>query len=402
MQKAYLYPGIRSPFGRYGGCLAKVRPDDLAAQVVDSLVSNEVIPHLNEVILGCSNQAGEDSRNIARNTVLASKLTEGIPAITVNRLCASGLSAVIAAARSIQCSEANLILAGGVEHMTRAPIIMAKAEVPFARAPSIFDSTLGARFPNPRVLKQYGAHSMPETGDEVAKDLGITREAADAFAFQSQQRYAQAFERGFFKDEILPILLPKNRKSAGGDEYASVDEHPRPQSTLEKLAKLSSLQEGGVVTAGNASGLNDGAAAMFIGNENAQDILAQKPLAQILGSAAVGVAPRTMGLGPVDAIKQLLDRFSLKMSDIDIIEINEAFASQVLGCLKLLNLQADDKRLNPHGGAIAIGHPLGASGARLALTAARYLDEMNGRYAVVSLCVGMGQGVALLLKSMQN
>jgi acetyl-CoA C-acetyltransferase len=398
MLDAYLYSGLRTPFGRHAGKLAPVRPDDLVAGVMAELVARGPFPAntIEDVILGCTNQAGEDSRNVARNAVLAAGLPVTIPGQTVNRLCASGLAAVLDAARAVTAGEGDLYLAGGVESMSRAPFVVAKAESPYQRELKTFDTTLGARFPNPRIVEKYGADTMPETGDNVAKQFGVTREAADLFAAASQAKYAKAKAAGFFADEILPVSVPTGRKTP--PLVVSEDEHPRPETDLAALQKLRALFEGGVVTAGNASGINDGAAALLIGSLAIGEKHGAKPLARILSGAAAGVEPCIMGIGPAYAIPKALARAGLKLSDMDIIEINEAFASQVLGCLKLLDVSFDDARVNPHGGAIALGHPLGASGARLALTAARALHARNQRYAVVSLCIGIGQGLAVVIE----
>lgn len=398
MLDAYLYAGLRTPFGRHAGKLAPVRPDDLIAGVMAELVARGAFPAdaIEDVILGCTNQAGEDSRNVARNAVLAAGLPVGIPGQTVNRLCASGLAAVLDAARAITASEGGLYLAGGVESMSRAPFVVAKAESPYQRELKTFDTALGARFPNPRILEKYGADTMPETGDNVAKQFGVSREAADTFAAASQAKYAKAKAAGFFTDEILPVSVSTGRKTP--PLIVSEDEHPRPETDLAALQRLKPLFEGGVVTAGNASGINDGAAALFIGNRAIGEKHGVKPLARILAGAAAGVEPRIMGVGPAYAIPKALARAGLTLADMDIVEINEAFASQVLGCLKLLDIPFDDARVNPHGGAITVGHPLGASGARLALTAARALHARNQRYAVVSLCIGIGQGLAVVIE----
>jgi acetyl-CoA C-acetyltransferase len=398
MLDAYIYDGLRSAFGRHAGCLAAVRPDDLAAEVMRALVAR--LPwkaeQIEDVILGCTSQAGEDSRNVARNALLAAGFPVTVPGQTVNRLCASGLAAVVDAARAVTCGEGELYLAGGVESMSRAPFVVGKAEAAYSREFKVFDSTIGARFPNSKVTAQYGADTMPETGDNVARDFGITREQADRFAAASQAKYERARAAGFFAGEIHPIEVPTGRKMP--PVTVSEDEHPRPETTFETLAKLKPLFEGGVVTAGNASGINDGAAALLVGSRAAGERAGKKPVARILAAAAAGVAPRIMGIGPVFAIRKALERAGLGLSDMDIIEINEAFASQVLGCLKLLDIAFDDARVNPNGGAIAVGHPLGASGARLALTTARELARREGRYAVVSLCIGVGQGLALVME----
>ncbi|MDH4566913.1 3-oxoadipyl-CoA thiolase [Pseudomonas sp. BN414] len=397
MLDAYIYDGLRTPFGRHAGGFAAIRPDDLVAQLMRALVERSpfAAEQIEDVILGCTNQAGEDSRNVARNALLAAGFPVTVAGQTVNRLCASGLAAVLDAARAVSCGEGGLYLAGGVESMSRAPFVLAKAESAYSREAKIFDTTLGARFPNPKVNAQFGADSMPETADNVARDYGIDRAQADAFALASQQRYASALECGFFAEEILPVEVPAGRK---GTLTISVDEHPRPDASAEGLAKLRPLFEGGVVTAGNASGINDGAAALLIGTREVGERVGAMPRARILAGAAAGVAPRVMGIGPAYAIPKALERAGLTLADMDLIEINEAFASQVLGCLTLLGLPHDDPRVNPNGGAIALGHPLGASGARLVLTALRQLERSGGRYAVVSLCIGVGQGLAVVIE----
>jgi len=402
MLDAYLYDGIRTPIGRHAGKLAPVRPDDLAAEVLKEVVArNKIEPaEIADVVLGCVNQAGEDSRNVARFAALLSGLPPTTPGVTVNRLCASGLQAVVDAARAVTCGEGDLYVAGGVESMSRAPYVFSKSDSPYSREVKMFDSTIGARFPNPKVVKQFGNHSMPETGDNVAKDFGITRGEADEFALASQQKYAKAEKEGFFAGEIHAITLPAKRKDAPPEKIA-IDEHPRRDATMEALAKLKPLFEGGVVTAGNASGVNDGAAALIIASRAWVSKTGKKPLARILSAASAAVEPRIMGVGPAYAIPKALQRANLELRDMDIIEINEAFASQVLGCLKLMKVDFKDPRVNPNGGAIAIGHPLGASGARLALTTARELRQSGGRYAVVSLCIGVGQGLAVILERMQ-
>ena len=399
MLDAYIYDGLRSPIGRHAGKLAPVRPDDLAADVIREVAArNHVDPaEITDVVLGCVNQAGEDSRNVARFAALLSGLPPTTPGVTVNRLCASGLQAVVDAARAVTCGEGDLYIAGGVESMSRAPYVFSKADAPYARDVRMFDTTIGARFPNPRVVKQFGNHSMPETGDNVAKDFGISRAQADEFALASQQKYAKAEKEGFYAGEIKPVVLPSRRKDAAG-ETIGTDEHPRRDSTMESLAKLKPLFEGGVVTAGNASGVNDGAAALLIGSRAWGEKHHKKPKARIVAAASAGVEPRIMGVGPAYAIPKALQRANLQLRDMDVIEINEAFASQVLGCLKLMEVEFNDPRVNPNGGAIAIGHPLGASGARLALTVARELQQSGGHYAAVSLCIGVGQGLAVILE----
>lgn len=398
MLDAYIYDGLRSPFGRHGGALATVRPDDLIATVMKNLVEKHQLPNdiFDEVLIGNTNQAGEDSRNIARNAALLAGLDVTTPGQTVNRLCASGLSTIIDAAHSITCNEGDIILAGGVESMTRAPFVFAKTEQPFSREFKVFDTTIGSRFPNPIIEKQFGSDSMPQTGDNVARKYGITREQADKFAAASQAKYQAAKQAGFFNDEITPIMVSQGKKLP--EKAISDDEHPRATSTVEALQKLKPLNENGVVTAGNASGINDGAAALIIGSKQAEEKLGFKPIAKILSSGAMGVEPNIMGVGPVEAIKLALKRADLTLDDMSIIEINEAFASQVLGCLKGLDIDFDDKRVNPNGGAIAVGHPLGASGARLALSTARELQRTGEKYAVVSLCIGIGQGLAMVIE----
>jgi len=397
MLDAYIYDGLRSAFGRHAGGLAPLRPDDLAAQVITALVARSpfAAEQIEDVILGCTNQAGEDSRNVARNALLAAGLPVTVAGQTVNRLCASGLAAVLDAARAVSCGEGELYLAGGVESMSRAPFVLGKSESAYSREARLFDTTIGARFPNPQVTAAYGSETMPETADNVARDYGISREAADAFALASQQRYAQALADGFFDAEIVPVQVPAGRK---GSVTVGNDEHPRPEADAQGLARLNPLFTGGVVTAGNASGINDGAAALLIGSRAVGERAGVTPRGRILSGAAAGVAPRVMGIGPAYAIPKALERAGLTLADMDLIEINEAFAAQVLGCLHLLDLHADDPRINPNGGAIALGHPLGASGARLVLTALRELERRGGRYAVVSLCIGVGQGLAVVIE----
>jgi len=399
MLNAYIYDGLRSPFGRHAGELASIRPDDLAATVIQKLLEKTGVPgaDIEDVILGDTNQAGEDSRNVARNALLLAGLPVTVPGQTVNRLCASGLGAVIDSARAITCGEGELYIAGGVESMSRAPFVMGKAESAYSRDAKIYDTTIGSRFPNKKIIAQYGGHSMPETGDNVAADFGISREQADLFAAQSQAKYQKAKEEGFFADEITPIEVFQGKKLP--PKLVSEDEHPRPSSTVEALTKLKPLFEGGVVTAGNASGINDGAAALLIGSEAAGQKYGLKPMAKILSAAAAGIEPRIMGAGPIEAIKKAVARAGLTLDDMDIIEINEAFASQVLSCLKGLDVDFNDPRVNPNGGAIAVGHPLGASGARLSLTVARELIRRKKKYAVVSLCIGVGQGLAMVIEN---
>ncbi|AYH44061.1 3-oxoadipyl-CoA thiolase [Azoarcus sp. DN11] len=398
MLDAYLYAGLRSPIGRHAGALAPVRPDDLVATVIREVVarSSFAAADIEDVVLGCAAQAGEDSRNVARHAALLAGLPTQVGGQTINRLCGSGLAAVLDTARAVTVGEGELYVAGGVESMSRAPFVVAKAESPYSRDFKVFDTTIGARFPNPKIVEQYGNDSMPETGDNVAAEFGISREDSDRFAAASQAKYAAAKEAGFYTGEILPISVPTGRKTP--PLLVSEDEHPRPESTYESLAKLKSLFPNGVVTAGNASGINDGAAALLIGSKAAGDKAGAKPMARILAGAVAGVEPRIMGVGPAYAIPKAIARAGLTLKDMDVIELNEAFAPQVLSCLKLMGVAFDDPRVNPNGGAIAIGHPLGASGARIALSAARELERRNGRYAVVSLCIGVGHGIALVIE----
>jgi len=395
---AYIYDGLRSPFGRHAGALASVRPDDLLAEVMRALVARNPFDQRDyeDVVMGCTNQAGEDARNIARHAALLAGLPQEVPGLTVNRLCGSGLAAVLDAHRMVRAGEGELIIAGGAESMSRAPFVIAKSESPYSREFRAFDSTIGARFPHPKGEKEYGGDPRPETADNVAEKLGITREEADTYAARSQALYEQARADGFFAEEIHPIEVSQGRKKPA--KLVDQDEHPRPDSDMAALSKLRSLFEGGVVTAGNASGVNDGAAALLIGNEDIGKKYDIKPRARILSGAVAGVEPRLMGVGPVEACKKALARAGLNLDDMDVIEINEAFASQVLGCAKMLGLDFNDPRLNPNGGAIAVGHPLGASGARLALTALRQLERSGKRYALVSLCIGLGQGVAMVIE----
>lgn len=395
---AYLYDGLRTPFGRHAGALASVRPDDLLAGVVRALLArNPFAPDdYEDLIAGCASQAGEDGRNLARHVALLSGLPVAVAGLTVNRLCGSGLAAVLDAARAVRSGEGELFIAGGAESMSRAPFVMAKAQSAYARDIQVYDSTIGARFPNPRIEAGFGADTMPETADNVAFELDISREQADIYAARSQSLYAAAAREGFFTGEIQPVEVPQGRKQPV--KVIERDEHPRPDSTYEALATLRPLAEGGVVTAGNASGVNDGAAAVLIGSLAAGKRVGLAPRARIVAGAVAGVEPRLMGLGPVPACAKALQRAGLSLADMDVIEINEAFASQVLGCARQMGLAFDDSRLNPNGGAIAIGHPLGASGARLVYSAVRQLERSGGRYALVSLCIGLGQGIACVVE----
>jgi acetyl-CoA C-acetyltransferase len=394
---AYIYSGIRTPFGRHAGVLAPVRPDDLLAKSIGILIENSPFSgdDVEDVIAGCTNQAGEDSRNVARRAGLLAGLPVEVAGMTVNRLCASGLAAVVDASRAVACGQGKLFVVGGVESMSRAPFVMAKSERAYGRQVQVFDTTLGSRFPNSRQKALHGDHAMAETAEEVARDLGIGREESDRFAAASQAKYAKAKSECFYKDEVHPVEIAGRK---GQVTTVADDEHPRPQTSLENLSALRPIYDDGVVTAGNASGINDGAVALIVGSLAAGERAGAAPLARVVTAAAAGVEPRVMGLGPVPASKKALERAGLTLDDMDVIEINEAFAAQVLGCLKLMELDADDSRLNPNGGAIAVGHPLGASGARLALTAVRQLHRTQGRYALVTLCIGVGQGLAAILE----
>ena len=399
MRNAYIFKGIRTPFGRYAGALAALRPDDMAAETIAHLVEKGPFEsgRVADVILGCSNQGGEDSRNVARNAALLAGLPMETPGVTVNRLCASGLEAVRQAAKGVMCREGEVYLAGGVESMSRAPWVMNKATSPFDRSVSLHDSTIGFRFPNPRFLAGFGDDSLGQTADNIAAELGISRDEADAFACRSQERYENARKRGFFTEEIMPLSIAAGKK--GGVRVVDGDEQPRPETDIATLAKLRTLTADGVVTAGNASSLNDGACVMWVASREAGEKAGAAPGVRIVAADAAGVPPRVMGYGPVPAIGKVLERTGLTLSDMGLIEINEAFAPQVLGCLKKLGLAYDDSRVNPNGGAIALGHPLGASGARIALTASRHMLESGIRYGVISLCIGLGQGLALLLEN---
>lgn len=398
MSEAYIYDGGRTAFGRHGGALSSVRPDNLLAHVIRTLIErNDFERNLYEdVIAGNTNQAGEDSRNVARFAGLLSGLPIETGGLTVNRLCGSGLAAALDASRCVKAGEGDLFVAGGVESMSRAPLVISKATSAFDRTQEIADTTMGARFTNPDIVRQFGGHSMPETADNIAADLNISREESDVFAAASQAKYEAARIAGFFIDEILPIEVSQGRKKPA--IAIDADEHPRPQSTLDALTKLRPLFEGGVVTAGNASGINDGASAVIIGSEKAGNAAGITPRARIIAGAIAGVEPRTMGLGPVPATRKALQRAGLTLDDMDVMEFNEAFATQALGCMKQLGIAFDDPRVNPNGGAIAIGHPLGASGARILYTALRQLERTNGRYALATMCIGIGQGIAVVIE----
>jgi acetyl-CoA C-acetyltransferase len=398
MLDAYIYEGLRTPFGRHGGTLAKVRPDDLLGNVISSLMKNSAFKpeEVDDLVVGCANQGGEDSRCVARHAGLVAGLPIETPGTVLQRNCASGLDALVYASRAVTCGEGDVLLVAGVESMSRAPIVISRSESPFGRDQKMADSTIGPRFSNPKLVKRFGDDQMPQTADNLAREYDITREQADEYAARSQQRYQIAKGEGFFSGEIAPVEMPATRK--GPVPPVAEDEHPRPGSTAEALGKMKALYEGGVTTAGNASGVNDGAVAMIVGSKRAGEKAGVKPLARIIATGAMGVDPKIMGIGPVPASQKALARAGLTIKDMDVIEINEAFAAQVLSCLKGLGVAADDSRVNPNGGAIAVGHPLGASGARLALTAARQLQRTGGRYALVSLCIGGGQGLAAVLE----
>jgi acetyl-CoA C-acetyltransferase len=398
MLDAYLYDGLRTPFGRHAGVLAKVRPDDLLADVMKAVMKKASFKpeQIEDIVVGCANQGGEDSRCVARHAGLVAGLPIETPGTVLQRNCASGLGALAHAAHSVTAGEGDVFLVGGVESMSRSPLVMSRSESAFGRDVRLYDSTIGPRFSNPKLVKLFGDDQMPQTADTLAREYEIKREQADQFALRSQQRYAIAKGEGFFSGEIAAVELPATRK--GPVPPVSDDEHPRPNTDLDTLAKMKALYEGGVTTAGNASGVNDGAVALLIGSRGVGEQAGAKPLVRVIATAAAGVPPQIMGIGPVVASKKALARAGLEIKDMDIIEINEAFAAQVLACLKGLGVAFDDNRVNPNGGAIAVGHPLGASGARLALTAARQLQRSGGRYALVSLCIGGGQGMAAILE----
>ncbi len=398
MTQAYICDAIRTPIGRYGGALSSIRPDDLAAMPLAALKARNPgvdWAHLDDVILGCANQAGEDNRNVARMAALLGGLGDSAPGTTINRLCGSGLDAVAIAARAIKAGEAELIVAGGVESMTRAPFVMPKADSAFSRSNAVYDTTIGWRFVNSRMKAEFGVDSMPETAENVADDYGVSREDQDRFAHSSQVRAAAAQTSGRLAAEITPVSIPQRK---GDPLIFDTDEHPRLTSQ-EALAKLKPIvREGGTVTAGNASGVNDGAAALIIASEEAVKRHGLTPRARVLGTAVAGVAPRIMGIGPAPASAKLLDRLGLHINDIDLVELNEAFAAQGLAVMRQLGLPDDATHVNPNGGAIALGHPLGMSGARLALTATEELQRTGGRLALCTMCIGVGQGIAMIIE----
>ena len=403
LNDAYIIDAIRTPFGRYGGALAPVRADDLGAIPIKALMernSNVDWLQVDDVIYGCANQSGEDNRNVGRMSSLLAGLPYQVPATTVNRLCGSSMDALAMAARAIKAGEAHLVIAGGVESMSRAPFVMGKSEKPFDRTNKLEDTTMGWRFINPKLDALYGTESMPQTAENVAEQFNINRVDQDKFALRSQQRTAAAQNAGFFKDEITPVVIPQ-RKGEALTVYT--DEHPRADTTLENLASLRSIVTAdGTVTAGNASGINDGAAAFLVASAQAVKEFSLKPRARIVAATTVGVEPRIMGFAPAPAMKKLLKQTGLSLDEMDVIELNEAFAAQALACTRDLGLADDSERVNPNGGAIALGHPLGASGARLIITALNQLEKTDKRYAICSMCIGVGQGIAMIIERLDG
>ena len=399
MTEAFICAALRTPIGRYGGVLAGVRADDLAAVPIKALLRAHPEVDwgtLDDLVLGCANQAGEDNRNVARMAALLADLPEGVPGVTVNRLCGSGMEAVGAAARAIRSGEAALVIAGGTESMSRAPFVMAKAETAYSRKVEVFDTTLGWRFVNPRLAEQHGVDSMPETAENVAESMGVRRADQDAFALRSHQRAVAAITAGRLAEEIVPVAVPRAGSEPGRVAH---DEHPRADTSLDRLARLPTpFRSGGTVTAGNAAGLNDGACALLLASKEAAQRFGLEPLARVVGMASAGVAPRLMGIGPVPATRRLLERLCLALERIDVIELNEAFASQALAVLRELGLPDDAPQVNPNGGAIALGHPLGMSGARLVTTAVHELARRRGRFALCTMCIGVGQGIAMVIE----
>ena len=400
MTEAFICNYVRTPIGRFGGGLSSVRTDDLAAVPLKALkdqLPEHGLDDIDDVIFGCANQAGEDNRNVARMALLLAGLPEKIPGSTINRLCGSGMDAVISASRAIKAGEAELMIAGGVESMSRAPFVLPKAETAFSRNAAIEDTTIGWRFVNPLMRQNFGVDSMPETAENVAEQFSVSREDQDIFAMRSQQKAGLALETGRLAKEITPVNVPQRK---GADIVVEADEHPRPSTTLDKLGKLPTpFRTNGSVTAGNASGVNDGAAALIVASEKAVEKLGLTPLARILGGATAGIEPRIMGYGPVPATRKLCDRLDLPVNEFDVIELNEAFASQSLACMRGLGLADDAEHVNPNGGAIALGHPLGASGARITGTAALELQQRGGKKALATMCIGVGQGIALAMEA---
>jgi len=398
MPEAFICDALRTPFGRYGGALSSIRTDDLAAIPIKALMERNAgvdWPKVNDVIFGCANQSGEDNRNVARMALLLAGLPQEVPGATVNRLCGSSMEAVAMAARAIRCGEAELVIAGGVESMSRAPFVMGKADAAFSRGAKLEDTTLGWRFVNPLMKERYGVDSMAETGENVAEEFHISRADQDAFAYRSQQRAAAAIKSGAMAEEIWPVTIPQRKGAAVVDK----DEHPRPETTMEALAALKSIvKPTGTITAGNASGINDGACGLLLASEAAAKKYGLTPKARVMTSASAGVAPRVMGIGPVPASRKALERVGLSIGNMDAIELNEAFASQALAVLRELGVPDDSPKVNPNGGAIALGHPLGASGGRLVTTAMYQLLRTRGRYALCTMCIGVGQGISLILE----
>jgi acetyl-CoA acyltransferase len=399
MTEAFICDAVRTPIGRYGGALAALRTDDLAALPLAALMKRNPALEgaaIDEVILGCANQAGEDNRNVARMAALLAGLPVEVPGVTLNRLCGSGLDAIAVAARTVKSGEAELVIAGGVESMSRAPFVIAKADAAFSRDAQLFDTTIGWRFVNPRMQRQYGIDSMPETGENVAAEFSVSREAQDRFALRSQERYAAAHARGFFAAELMSVEIAQRK---GNPRIVSADEHPRPDTTLEHLAKLPTpFRANGTITAGNASGINDGAGALIVASQKAIARFNLTPRARIVAAATAGVAPRIMGMGPVPATRRVLRLAALAIAQMDVIELNEAFASQAIAVLRELGVAEDAAHVNANGGAIALGHPLGMSGARLATTATYQLAATRARYALCTMCIGVGQGIAMILE----
>ncbi|ENX60766.1 MULTISPECIES: 3-oxoadipyl-CoA thiolase [Acinetobacter] len=402
MKNAYIIDAIRTPFGRYAGGLAPVRADDLGAVPIQALMQRNPSvdwQQVDDLIYGCANQAGEDNRNVGRMSALLAGLPYQVPATTVNRLCGSSLDAIAMAARAIKANEADLIIAGGVESMSRAPYVMGKSDSAFGRSQKIEDTTMGWRFINPKLKEMYGVDTMPQTAENVAEQFKINRADQDQFALNSQQRTATAQANGFFKNEIVPVSIPQRK---GDALVVDTDEHPRASTTLDALSKLKGVVKAdGTVTAGNASGINDGAAALLIASDEAVEKYQLKPRAKIIAATTVGVEPRIMGFAPAPAIKKLLKQANLSLAQMDVIELNEAFAAQALAVTRDLGLSDDDARINPNGGAIALGHPLGASGARLVTTALNQLEQIKGQYALCSMCIGVGQGIALIIQRVE-
>jgi 3-oxoadipyl-CoA thiolase len=403
MNEAYIIDYIRTPVGAYGGSLSSIRPDDLGAIPIKYLIQNNPsinFEDLDDVIYGCANQAGEDNRNVAKMSALLAGLPHQSGGTTINRLCGSGMDAIGMAARSIKAGECDLIIAGGVESMSRAPFVMPKAQTAFTRSNAVYDTTIGWRFTNPKMHELFGTDSMPETGENVADEFNISREDQDKFAFNSQRKCKEATEKGFFKREITPVTVKRRKQD---DLIVDIDEYPKPNTTLEKLSTLRTpfKKEGGTVTAGNASGVNDGAGAMIIASKAAVEKYNLKPKAKIIMMSVAGVPPRIMGIGPLYSSKKILEKTGLSLDEMDVIELNEAFASQGLATLRGLGLADDEVKVNPNGGAISIGHPLGMSGARLVMTALNQLEQTKGKYGLCTMCIGVGQGISMIIENLQ-